>query len=511
MFASQKITPSLTLVRQLGEGGMGSVWAAHHDGLGVEVAVKFVSAALASNATAVARFKREATAAAQIGSAHVVRMFDHGVAAEGVPYIVMELLTGEDLGDRIDRAGPLPVGDVKTIVQQTCKALGKAHQLGLVHRDIKPDNIFLTHEDEELFVKVLDFGVAKRTDSGSMEMTSTGAMMGTPYYMSPEQVLSAKHVDHRADLWALAVLAYHALTGKRPFDGDTLGALCVRINDARFVPANELRADLPHAFGLWFARALARDPAERYQSAKEFAAAFAAAADAPLDAALPAPVIAAQPALESAGLSPAPARQPAPATALRWVETFQPSPPAPAPLPAQTAPAPASPPAPDRLGAIAAQGVSVSTVDGASSTLSEEKLRPSRRVPVLPLVLGGCFLLAIATGLFLGGRALLRAVRGAPASSESAAVALPAASGSAAAQLPEPVASTAATEPIPSGSSPLRAPPDVPKPAAGPNRTPGSAAAAPSKAPTPPAPGKQPSKSSKSGSVFDRPGESWGF
>ena len=276
--AGTLIGKSVRLVRLLGQGGMGSVWVAEHLGLHTQVAVKLISADVAESEEAVTRFQREATAAAQLKSPHVVQVFDHGVTDEGVPYIVMELLEGEDLGKRLERCGALPISEVVEIVAQVCKALARAHARGVIHRDIKPDNVFLVDSDGELLVKVLDFGIAKRTEDSGLGMTSTGTMMGTPYYMSPEQVMSSKAVDQRSDLWSVAVVAYHALTGALPFFAETLGALCVSINTAIHTAPTRQRADLPPALDDWFRKALARDPEHRFASAKELSQSFAQAA-----------------------------------------------------------------------------------------------------------------------------------------------------------------------------------------------------------------------------------------
>ncbi len=269
---------NVRLKRLLGRGGMGSVWVAEHEALETEVAVKFISPEIAAIPEAVARFKREATAAAQLKSPHVVQIFDHGVTPDGLPFIVMELLEGEDLATRIGRTGKLPVAEVAAIVNQAGKALGRAHARGIVHRDIKPDNIFLVDAGGEAFVKLLDFGIAKRSADAALNMTSTGTMVGTPYFMSPEQVMSAKDADFRSDLWSLAVVAYNALTGRVPFFAETLGALCVAIHGGNFVPVTRGAPELPPALDGWFQRALARDPVARFASAKELADAFAHAA-----------------------------------------------------------------------------------------------------------------------------------------------------------------------------------------------------------------------------------------
>jgi serine/threonine protein kinase len=262
----------------LSEGGMGSIWVAEHLTLGTQVAVKFIASELVENAAMLARFQLEATSAAQIKSPHVVQMFDHGVTDEGQPYIVMELLHGEDLDQRIERKGKLAPAETALVVQHACKALGAAHKLRVVHRDIKPANLFVLETDGEIFVKVLDFGIAKRR-SDSVEVTgvtNTGAMVGTPHYMSPEQVTSARHVDASADLWAVAVVAYNCLLGRRPFEGETVGALCIAIHAGRFLAPTQVDPTRPPALDAWFARALARDPADRFPSARELSDSFAA-------------------------------------------------------------------------------------------------------------------------------------------------------------------------------------------------------------------------------------------
>ncbi|MEO7328093.1 MAG: protein kinase [Minicystis sp.] len=285
------VTESLRLVRLLGKGGMGSVWIADHLALHTQVAVKFMSAAAADDPTLVIRFEREASAAARIKSPHVVQTLDHGLMSpEGVPFIVMELLEGEDLARRLKRFGPAPMREVQAVLSQAGKALAKAHQAGIVHRDIKPDNLFLLDADGDLFVKVLDFGVAKQASDVSLGMTSTGSTVGTPHYMSPEQLLSAKHIDHRCDLWALAVVAYRMLTGRLPFRGETLGALSVALHQGVFQPASTFRPDLGPAVDAWFARALHREIDARFASVKELVDAFEQAARAPIPPALATPL-----------------------------------------------------------------------------------------------------------------------------------------------------------------------------------------------------------------------------
>lgn len=269
-----RVGDNLQLVRPLGQGGMGSVWVADHLTLETQVAVKFISAELTGQEEAVSRFQREASAAAHIKSPHVVQVFDHGLTEAGIPYIAMELLDGEDLGSRLGRVGALPLELITEIVTQMCRALSRAHSLGIVHRDIKPDNVFLSEADGELLVKILDFGIAKRINDHSLVKTGTGMMMGTPSYMSPEQMLSAKAVDLKSDLWAAGVVTYHMLTAALPFQAETLGALCVAIERCEFVPPSHIRNRLPPAIDAWCARALARDPSHRFGSAREMSEAF---------------------------------------------------------------------------------------------------------------------------------------------------------------------------------------------------------------------------------------------
>jgi eukaryotic-like serine/threonine-protein kinase len=270
MEQGQPVTASIKLVRLLDHGSMGSVWVAAHAGLGTEVAVKFMSPDFSQNPNLVTRFSREAQAAAHLRSPHVVQIFDHGVTPDGVPYIVMELLDGESLQKRLKREGPIAPAITSQIIAQTCKALTRAHQLGIVHRDIKPANIFLTVADEELFVKLLDFGVAKQ-EGRDFSMTRTNEKVGTPFYMSPEQLISAKHVDFRADLWSVGIVAYHALVGQVPFKANTFGDLCLAVKRGAFTAPSAVRPELPARLDPWFQRALAQKPADRFESAKQAA------------------------------------------------------------------------------------------------------------------------------------------------------------------------------------------------------------------------------------------------
>jgi serine/threonine protein kinase len=255
------------LVRPLGQGGMGAVWLEQHTGLDVPCAVKFIHEQAAHSPDVRARFEREAKAAAQLRSPHVVQILDHGVW-QGFPYIAMELLEGEDLGERLHRCRVLPPREVLAIAGQVGRALSKAHGAGLVHRDLKPANIFLVRDEEREIAKVLDFGIAKVKETGLDGNTKTGAVLGTPYYMSPEQARGSKAIDHRSDLWALAVVVYQCMTGRLPFMGQALGDLFVKII-VEPLPVPSQTASVPPGFDAWWARAAERDPGQRFQTARE--------------------------------------------------------------------------------------------------------------------------------------------------------------------------------------------------------------------------------------------------
>jgi len=275
-----RVTENIELIAPIAEGAMGSVWVAYHWRLQTRVAVKFVSDRLSEGTEeALARLEREASAAAQIKSPHVVQTFDSGVTSTGAPFIVMELLEGESLGDRLNRAGPLELEEAATVITQVARAVGAAHDAGIVHRDIKPDNVFLCQTDDGLFCKVLDFGIAKQTKLPAMGgLTTEGKLVGTPEYMAPEQVLEEGEADFRSDLWAFGVLMYKSLTGELPFSGKTLGQLCLNLVGSRPRPPTILRPTLPGWVDLWTERVLNRDPFKRFGSAKEMATAFAARA-----------------------------------------------------------------------------------------------------------------------------------------------------------------------------------------------------------------------------------------
>lgn len=270
------IADRFRLVRMIGKGGMGSVWQARHLGLDMDCAIKFIEGDVSKMVDIKSRFEREAKAAAQLKSPHVVQVIDHG-DWEGTPFIAMELLDGEDLAHRI-ASRRLHYVEICTIVGQVCRALSRAHQMGIVHRDLKPDNIFLVRDDDREIAKVLDFGIAKHTKgeiSGSN--TKTGTMLGTPYYMSPEQAQGTKQVDARSDLWSLAIIVYQAMCGSLPFESEALGDLLVKIIVAPVpIPSHVApHMQIPASFDHWWMRASARDPEHRFQSAREFSESLA--------------------------------------------------------------------------------------------------------------------------------------------------------------------------------------------------------------------------------------------
>ena len=279
------ITPSITLLEPIGQGGMGRVWSARHDVLDAIVAVKLLNRSVDElDATALIRFQREARATAKLDCRHVVRVFDAGVTADGAPYLVMEHLRGETVAQRVARLGALPLAEVACIVRQAVRALVVAHGAGIHHRDVSAGNLFLTADaNGSPLLKVLDFGVAKLVNDETA-MTQTGVALGTPRYMSPEQTMGHA-VDHRSDLWALAAVVYEALTGAPPFFGATPGAVAVAIARGEVLRPTERVPALPCALDAFMARAFARDLADRFENAVSLGAEFATAAGADAEAA----------------------------------------------------------------------------------------------------------------------------------------------------------------------------------------------------------------------------------
>jgi serine/threonine protein kinase len=260
--------------RILGRGAMGSVWFATHTSLGHGVAIKFIHPDLARSAQARRRFDTEAKAAAKLKSRHVAQVYDHGVSETEQPYIVMEFLEGQSLESVIDARGALPVAEVITVIEQAARALETAHRAGVVHRDLKPDNVMLATDPEAkpfgYTVKLVDFGIAKVvTDeaTGGGGATHAGAVVGTPHYMSPEALTGSAPVGPRSDVWSLGACAFKAMVGKVPFDGDAIGDIVIKVCVSPLpVPSSE-RAGIPSGFDVWFATACHRDPTQRFASA----------------------------------------------------------------------------------------------------------------------------------------------------------------------------------------------------------------------------------------------------
>jgi serine/threonine-protein kinase len=269
------IASKYRLERVLARGGMGAVWLGRHLKLDVDVAIKLMKPHHTADPESRMRFEREARAAAQLKIPNVVQVYDYGME-EDTPYIVMELLDGEDLQVRLQRERRLSISATLSIIDPVCKALGRAHATGIVHRDLKPGNIFLARQEvgPEL-VKILDFGIAKFAGSAPAGTeTQTGALLGSPSYMSPEQVRNSKQVDHRSDLWSLGVIAFECITGRRPFSGDDIGYVLVELCTAPIPIASEIVPGLAPEVDRFFSRALTREPEGRFQSAAEFADAF---------------------------------------------------------------------------------------------------------------------------------------------------------------------------------------------------------------------------------------------
>jgi serine/threonine protein kinase len=262
------------LLSKLGEGTTGSVWRALDLKLERSVAVKLIDPRFVQTPEALARFQREARAAARLSGPNVAQIYDSGVHA-GTPYLTMELLEGESLGQRIRTTGPLTAEATTVVFADMAQAVTKAHKLGIVHRNLKPDNVFLVWEDPGVRAVVLDFGVAKSLggDVGALAAPDSGSGAATmmPYYWSPEQMSGRMQVDFRTDLWALAVVAFECLTGRRPFEDSTLGGLLLRIcSEPAPIPSEW--APVPAGFDQWFARGVAKEPDARFQSAMEAAA-----------------------------------------------------------------------------------------------------------------------------------------------------------------------------------------------------------------------------------------------
>jgi eukaryotic-like serine/threonine-protein kinase len=264
--------------RVIGEGGMGMVVAAHHLQLDQRVALKVMRPEAAVGAEGVQRFLREAQAVAKLRSSHVVRVLDVGALPDGAPYIVMEFLEGHDLAAHVYKRGGLPIEEAVDYVLQACDALSEAHRLGIVHRDLKPANLFLTNDGGGVpIIKILDFGISKQTslDEGRADLTSTRGVVGSPSYMSPEQLKASRDVDGRTDIWALGVVLHELLTARVAFEATTLPELHVAILSQPPSSVRMIRADVPPGLEAVLLRCLEKDVSRRYQSVTDLVAALA--------------------------------------------------------------------------------------------------------------------------------------------------------------------------------------------------------------------------------------------
>jgi eukaryotic-like serine/threonine-protein kinase len=268
--AGQFIAGRYVLRRLLGAGGMGAVWVADDTRLKTEVALKFVLPQV-NGSEIVERFRREAQIVAQIRSPNVVQIIDVGIDEAGRDFLAMELLVGEDFGSLLLRRDRLTIDEALTIVTQAARGLARAHSQGVVHRDVKPENLFLCTDEMGMTVKVLDFGIAKGGPSGAQSnLTSMGSIIGTPDYMSSEQVMNEGPCTPATDLYALAAVFYRALTGTVPFVGKSVTEQLVRITADPLRPASSLEPSIPPSLDAWFETALAKDPATRPASARVF-------------------------------------------------------------------------------------------------------------------------------------------------------------------------------------------------------------------------------------------------
>ncbi len=269
------------LRRRLGRGGMGEVWAAWHKGLGREVAVKMLRYDFGDgHQVALQRFRREVRATSELGHPNTVRVFDYGASDDGILYYAMELLEGENLRSLVRREGPLPPARALHLVSQAARALAEAHRKGIVHRDVKPENIFVIDAGGERdFVKVLDFGIAKVVDlrGGEEPLTQTGVLTGTPATMSPEAI-TASEIGPPADVYGLGAVLYFMLAGRFPFEGEAASQIVAHLHDPVIPPSIKARVDIPRDLEDVVLRALAKDPADRYADAGEMAQALSACA-----------------------------------------------------------------------------------------------------------------------------------------------------------------------------------------------------------------------------------------
>jgi serine/threonine protein kinase len=260
--------------RIIGRGSMGIVMAARHIHLDEHVAIKIMLPDAVSQGEHIARFLREARAASRIKNEHVARVMDVDLTQSGMPFIVMEYLEGHDLGAMLEKNGPLGVNDTVDYILEACEALADAHAIGIVHRDFKPANVFLARRhDGRLITKILDFGISKMK-AGDVAMTSTVALMGSPAYMSPEQMLSSRDVDARTDIWAVGVTLYQLLSGALPFMGTTVPEVCAHVIHVEPAPLRSLRPEVPPGLESAVMHCMVKDRNQRFQTMADLMAAL---------------------------------------------------------------------------------------------------------------------------------------------------------------------------------------------------------------------------------------------
>jgi serine/threonine-protein kinase len=246
---------------------MGAVYRAENTRIGKPVAIKVLLRGHRKGSDAEKRFIREARIAGSLGHPGIVEIYDLGTLENGVPFQVMELLEGQTLAERIKHEGALPIDEVLDVAEQVLGALDVAHARGVVHRDLKPENVFLAHKGDKVVAKLLDFGISKAIDDETLSLTKTGMVVGTPYYLAPEQA-RGEPVDGRCDVWAMGVLLYEALTGRLPYREHNYNKLLVSILTTRPIAPRELRPAIPAAIEELILGAMAHDPAGRFESGR---------------------------------------------------------------------------------------------------------------------------------------------------------------------------------------------------------------------------------------------------
>lgn len=271
--AGMVVADRYRLDRKIGTGGSATVWAATHLTLNRPIAIKFMEVVGPQRDAIHQRFLREARIAAAVRHRNVIEVIDFGKSAEGLPYMAMELLEGQTLGERMESGELIPVHNVVRIMARVLSGLGAAHDAGLVHRDVKPENIFLCEDADGVYPKLLDFGISRALDRTSeiesVLDTIENVIVGTPDYMSPEQTRGLTTIDHRSDLWSAGVMLYELLTGELPFEGVSVGDLLIQIATAEPLAFASLRPDLAGPLDELIMRALSKRPADRFENARE--------------------------------------------------------------------------------------------------------------------------------------------------------------------------------------------------------------------------------------------------